>query len=171
MSSEWRMTESMIDREDAIRNLAIGDIFHAHAPNGASLVCLVTSLSESRICARRIPTQEDLEFDRRTGVEIGPIRSRIDSVAPLPEDIYQIFVAMDRKNAEICRDVRLGIRLEDIPERSKLNGDERRALLFLHSHYASNRLQQSDGAGPPEHADTQDDDVSRILVHFLISKN
>jgi hypothetical protein len=131
------MTEAMIDREDAIRNLAVGDIFHARAPNGASLVCLVTSVDESKIRARRITTQEDLEFDRRSGVELSPVLSRIDSVAPLPPDIHNTFLEMDRKNRGISRDIKNGFQLEDDPERIKLSAAERRALLFLDSHYPS----------------------------------
>jgi len=125
----------MPDREKALRNLAAGDIFHARSPNGASLVCLVTSVSDSKVCARRITTQEDLEFDRQSGIELGPIRSRIDSVAPLPTDIHNIFLEMDRRNGEISRDIKNGFRLEDDPERIKLTADEKRALLFLDSHY------------------------------------
>ena len=63
----------MTDRETALRSLAMGDIFHGRSPNGASLVCLITSVNDSTIYARRITTQDDLKFDRRTGIELGDV--------------------------------------------------------------------------------------------------
>lgn len=119
----------MPDRETALRTIGVGNIFHARSPNGASLVCLVTSVSINTIYARRITTQEDLEFDRQTGIESGKERilSRIDSVAPLPADVHDVFVELDRK-----------YRIERDPERLKLTASEKRALLFLDSHYPSN---------------------------------
>jgi hypothetical protein len=128
------------NRETALRNLAIGDIFHASAPNGASIVCLVTSVDPNKISARRIHTQENLEFDRQTGIESGnaSVHSRIDSVAPLPPDVHEVFLSMDRKYGDFSRDVKRGFRLEDNPERLKLTPAEQRALLFLDSHYSSN---------------------------------
>ena len=60
----------MADRETGLRNLAVGDIFHARSQNGASLVCLVTGVDDSTIYARRIHTQDDVLFDRGTGFEV-----------------------------------------------------------------------------------------------------
>jgi hypothetical protein len=128
----------MTDREEMLGRLTIGDIFHARAPNGASLVCLVTAVTDDTIQARRIHTRENLEFDRNTGIELGPIPSKIDSVAPLPLDIRNTLLAMDRKYEEITQGVAGGRRLEDYAEQLKLTQDERRAHLFLDSHYSSN---------------------------------
>ena len=78
-------------REIALRNIAVGDIFHGTCPNGASLICLVTSVTEATIHARRVTTQEDIEFDRELGMNRssdGRVLATIDSVAPLPADIH-----------------------------------------------------------------------------------
>jgi len=56
------------DRETSLGKLLVGDIFHAEAPNGASLICLVTVLTEATIEARTLTHQMQLEFDRKTGV-------------------------------------------------------------------------------------------------------
>jgi len=57
----------MLDRKTLIGKLDVGDIFHAEYPNGASCVCRVLSVNEAAIHARRMTTQENLEFERQTG--------------------------------------------------------------------------------------------------------
>lgn len=47
----------MDDRKDALRLLAVGEIFHAEAPNGASLICLTLAVTETGIHARTVTTQ------------------------------------------------------------------------------------------------------------------
>lgn len=128
----------MADREMALRSLAAGDIFHGRSPNGASLVCLVTSVTESTIRARRITTQDDMAFDRRTGFEIGDVRSRIDCVAPFPPDIRDIFLELDRKYQAFREMDRNGI--EPDADQIRLTGAEKRALLFIDEHVASNPI-------------------------------
>jgi hypothetical protein len=122
----------MADRKTALGKLAVGDIFHAESPNGASLICLVTSVTETTIQARTVTTQRHLEFDRQTGIaEYGdePIICTVDSTAPLPVEIHNVMLGIDRK-----------FRLEQDPERLKLNDAEKRALVFVDSHYSSNQL-------------------------------
>ena len=122
----------MSDRKVLLDALTVGDIFHAEAPNGASLICLITSITESAIHARTVTTQTQLAFDRQTGVaESGDdkVPCTINSTAPLPVDIHHVMLGLDRK-----------FRLERDPERLKLNEAEMRALLFVASHYASNPL-------------------------------
>ena len=73
-----------------------------------------------------------LVFDRQTGkAEWGDAQvvCTIDSVAPLPADIHNVMLGLDRK-----------FRLERDLERIKLNDAEKRALVFVDSYYSSNPL-------------------------------
>lgn len=124
----------MIDPKNVLSNLDVGDIFHATSAKGSMLICLVTAVTDATIHARTMTTGYLLKVDRQTGegeVEgaIAMIACKIDSVSPLPVDIHNIMLGLDRKS-----------RLERNEERVKLTEDEKRALLFLHSHYESNRL-------------------------------
>jgi hypothetical protein len=122
----------MTDRAAALNNLAVGDIFHAESPNVASLICLVMAVTKTTIQARTVTHQMHLEFDRQTGVaEWGDNRVPcvVDSVTPLPVDIHNVMLGLDRK-----------MRLEQDPERFKLNDAEKRALIYVDSHYSSNRM-------------------------------
>jgi hypothetical protein len=127
-----------IDRETALRNLAVGDIFHARSRNGASLVCLVTALDGGTIYARRIHTQDDEQFDRKTGFEVGKQHTRIDCVTPFPPDIQNIFLAMDQKYQELMALVRQGIDLT--LDQTKMTADEKRASLAIDQHVAANSI-------------------------------
>jgi hypothetical protein len=129
----------MSDRKSLIGNLGVGDIFHAEYPNGASCVCLVLSVNDATIQARRVTTQENLEFDRQTGVEKAndePL-GVINSVMPLPAEIHDIFLALDKKYGAVHgqRDV-----FERHPEYFKLTDAEKKAFRFMDSHCASNTL-------------------------------
>lgn len=124
----------MADRETALNNLAVGDIFHAESPSAPSMICLVMAVTETRIKVRTVTHQLHLEFDRRTGVAEWASDERVlgavvNSVAPLPVDIHNVMLGLDRK-----------MRLEQDPERIKLNDAEKRALVFVGSHYSSNRV-------------------------------
>jgi hypothetical protein len=57
-----------MDRSAALMVLVEGSIFHATTPNGASCICLVTSVANGQIGARRITTQKQLAFNRTTGI-------------------------------------------------------------------------------------------------------
>ena len=90
----------MANRGAALNSLAVGDIFHAESPNAASLICLVLAVTETTIQARTMTHQIHLEFDRQTGVaEWGDDRVPcvVDSVAPLPADIHNVMLGLDRK--------------------------------------------------------------------------
>ena len=96
----------MVDRETALRKVAVGDIFHARSSNRASLTCLVTAIDEGVIRARRIHTQDDVQFDRNTGFELGKAHTRIDCVAPLPPEVHTIFVEFDKRYQAMMQPVR-----------------------------------------------------------------
>lgn len=122
----------MANRKEALRSLAVGDIFHAESPNGASLICLVLSVLETTIVARTITTQIHLEFDRQTGVALWSneaIFCTIDATAPLPAEIRNVLAGIDRK-----------FRFEQDPERLRLSETERQALLYVDSHTSANSL-------------------------------
>ena len=122
----------MSEREKALEKLTVGDIFHAESPSGASLICLVTSVTKDIIEARTVTTQLDFRFDRRTGVAKWgdkQVPCTVDSVAPLPAEVHDVMLEMDRK-----------YRFEQDPEKLKLNAAEKRALLFIGPYYASNPL-------------------------------
>ncbi len=83
----------MISRVDLLGALVIGDIFHASCPNGASLICLVETITDLTIYARTVTHQIKINFSRETGVEIGKTGQglcAIDSVAPLPVDLHNV---------------------------------------------------------------------------------
>src|SRR4026209_455313 len=86
----------MSEREAALRKIAVGDIFHASVPSGGSYPCPAPQVRENAIFARRMSTQEVLWFDRATGVEQDSPDIVIDSVAPLPDDIREIMLSIDR---------------------------------------------------------------------------
>jgi hypothetical protein len=117
----------MVDRETLLSRLVVGDVFHAESPRGASLICLAVSIDEASIRARRVTTQEDVEFDRHTGVEkcIDRRVSKINSVAPLPVDVLNVILAIDRK-----------YRLQQDLDEGKLTQAEIKALTYAGAHYA-----------------------------------
>jgi hypothetical protein len=128
----------MSDRETRLRNLAAGDIFHARSPNGASMICVVTEVTENTVHARRVHTQDDLLFDRRTGVKLAGVRSRIDCVAPFPPDIHRIFHEMDKKYATFKELHHAGVELD--PRQSELTPEESRANRSIKAHVAANPI-------------------------------
>jgi hypothetical protein len=127
-----------LNRENALWNLAVGDIFHARSPNGASLVCLVTALDDGTIYARRIHTQDDERFDRKTGIECGKGQTKIDCVTPFPSDIESIFLGMDQKYQELMALVRQGVQLS--LDQTRMTADEKRGGLSIDRHVAANTI-------------------------------
>lgn len=127
------------NREELLDNLRVGDIFGATAPNGARPFCLVTGIDGDAIQARTLSTQIELVFDRATcradfdlsskGWGEGTITYTIESVAPLPVDIHNTLLYLDRKQ-----------RLNRDPERTKLTEAEHRALCFIAKFYPENPL-------------------------------
>jgi hypothetical protein len=128
----------MSDRETELQNLSVGDIFHARSPNGASLLCLVIGVDDGTIHARRVHTQDDLQFDRLTGIKCPGVPSRIDCVAPFPPDIHQIFVEMDKKYRTLMELDRKGVGAD--PLRYRLTPDESRANRSIKSHVSANPI-------------------------------
>jgi hypothetical protein len=114
----------MPPREKALGNIGIGDLFNAAGDHGAALICLATSITETTIYARTVTQQFEFKFDRRTGVgkedkySIGGI---INSVEPLPSDIYEALIGLDRRHQ-----ARGSLRLTK---------EEIRALTFLDDFY------------------------------------
>lgn len=117
----------LFDRKSVLHRLVIGDIFHAGTKNGASLICLVTRITETRIEARVVTTQKEVRIDRSTGLgDLGAERvaCSVDSVAPLPVAIHNEMLGLDRR-------YRLAQKIED----AKLTEIEKKALLFIHDFY------------------------------------
>lgn len=120
-----------MDREPVIRRLLAGDIFHAKAYDSeASLICLVMNVTEEYLTVRTVTSQIVVQFSRKTGTakdENGTDIYAIDSCAPLPIDIHQAMLGLDRK-----------FRLWDDPAKIALSGDEKQALLFVDVYYREN---------------------------------
>lgn len=127
-----------MDRETALRNLAVGDMFHGRSPNRASLVCLVTDVTDGTICARRVTTQQDHQFDRKTGIELGEVPSRIDCVAPFPSDVYEAMVALDQRYRKLLQMERDGVELD--LRQARWTPEERRAFQLLDEHIEANPI-------------------------------
>ena len=131
----------MTDRSVCLGNLSVGDIFHAEYPNGASCICLVLSVDDATIYAKRITTQHTLSFNRGTGVEEvapGEPEAVIDLVAPLPPEVHNTFLEMNKKYETLMAMDEVS-RFQDL-ERHKLSEAEKKALIFVYSHYPSNAL-------------------------------
>lgn len=130
-------------REAALQKIAIGDIFHASATNGASLLCLTMNVTATRIQARNVATQIVYDFDRRTGlaewrVYGTPFICTIDSTAPLPPDIREIMSSLDRKYREGEYRSAEDPDWQSPPEDSRLTKEQIRGLLFVDDFYRDN---------------------------------
>ena len=135
----------MLDRAAALGRIAVGDMFHANASNGASLLCLTMAVTSTTIQARNVATQIIYDFDRCSGLADWVVFGKryvctIDSVATLPKDIHEIMLSLDQKYREgEYRDA------ED-PERklqpgeAALTKEQVRGLLFVSKFYAANPL-------------------------------
>lgn len=129
----------MDDRAAALRNLSVGEIFHARNPEtGASLICLVTGLDDVTIYARRIHTQDDVRFDRNTGLRLGKGQTKIDCVAPLPPDVHNVLLKFDQRYQNAHALIRQGVEV-DLRE-ARYTPDERYANDFLDRHVAENPI-------------------------------
>ena len=122
----------MADRQTVLGKLTVGNIFHASGSTGASLICLIVAVTATTIKARRVTTQEVLEFDRQTGIERcdDGTASKIDSVAPLPPDVFNTLLGIDQK-FRLLQDLR----------QAKLTDAEITVLgTYVGQHYGSNPL-------------------------------
>ncbi len=86
--SNWRSSLSW---------LVPGDLVHGRCSQGHSLLCLVESLGPDRIVTRRITTQEPVTFDIETGEVMGAPGGCLDSIMPLPVDLHDVLLGLDRK--------------------------------------------------------------------------
>lgn len=117
-------------RQELLHQLEPGDIFDAvsDSGSGAVAICVVLFVEDSALIARRITTQHSCRFNRTTGQSLpgSQFTGTITSVEPLPFDIHNTFLEMDRK-------YRLGHR---DTESMKLTEAEKTALLFIVDHFA-----------------------------------
>lgn len=131
----------MTGREAALLQIDVGDIFHAVTSTGASFICLTLRVGHDAIFARRITTQSVHWFDRATGIE-GPECSAltIDAVAPLPDDIMEIMLEMDRKYHEWELRHAEDPAYEPAPHEMGLTKEHRKGLAFAADFYESNQI-------------------------------
>lgn len=109
----------------ALDEVDIGDFLHAEYSNGAKAICLTLKVMASRIWARDITRQENLEFDRQTGVSIsirGGAQCSIYSTELLPPELHEALVGLDWK---------YGSGRVPTEEESKLTLAEKKALIFI----------------------------------------
>jgi hypothetical protein len=136
----------MTDREAALWSIEVGDIFRAEGKKGGrgpKRVCLALSITENVIVARAIATQDILEFDRRTGIAVQQfygVTSEwvITSVTPLPTDIHEIMLGLDRRFQEETDQRAENPDLVRAPEDTHLTKEQIRGLLFLDDFYRAN---------------------------------
>ena len=123
----------MSDQEAKLRRLGEGDIVHANSPGGASLICIVLSVGDTVIRARRVTTQEVIDFDRGTGresVDGREVAYAIDCVAPLPEAVCKTVRWMDEKYS----------RKNDGTTSAEVTEDELKVFRFMRTHVDANPL-------------------------------
>ena len=108
----------------ALDELGPGDLFHAEYPSGAKLIGFTLEVTATRIRGRDITRQEVLEIDRTTGVSIPTDGDpcTIYSTEPLPPDLYEAIIGLDRK---------YGSGRTPTEEESKLTRAEIDALIFI----------------------------------------
>jgi hypothetical protein len=135
----------MPNRATILAKIAVGDIFHAAATNGASLLCLTMSVTGSIIQARNVATQIIYDFDRQTGhadwfVYGAHYTCLIDSVASLPADIHEIMLSLDRKYRECEYRLAEDADWQPAPGESHLTKEQIRGLLFVGDFYRANPI-------------------------------
>jgi hypothetical protein len=170
----------MTDRESALGKIAVGDIFHATAPNGAGLICQALRVTDTTIHSRPVTSRDQYEFDRKTGMAQHEINGHlipctIDSVALLPADVHEVMLDLGRKNAD-----------PSPKEDSGLNDAECRGLVFAAQYYPANpivppaqpwqmmnverRLATGEDSKAYESL-TKDEKIDLILINYLIPAN
>jgi hypothetical protein len=126
----------MFSRATPFRRLVAGDIFHARGTTGSgrqSLICLVVNVTDAVIRGRTVTHSLTVDFDRSTGK--GRCQDSdgqgwpafdcvIDSIEPLPVDMHNVLLGLDRK-----------MRLTLDHDRFGLNEDEKSVLDFVYDHY------------------------------------
>jgi hypothetical protein len=135
----------MLDRTALLSKIAVGDMFHANASNGASLLCLTMAVTATAVQARNVATQIIYDFDRRTGLAEWFVFGKryictIDSVAALPQDIHEIMLSLDQAGREgEYRDAENPERKLQ-PGEAALTKEQIRGLLFVSEFYPANPL-------------------------------
>lgn len=170
----------MTKRETDIGSIAVGDIFHATSPNGASLICLALEVTDVAIVSQTLTSMYELKFDRKTGTAERDFHGEhvvctIDSVAPLPDDFKETLIAMYRAHSR-----------EDKDSDAGLKDPEHRALVFAAQYFPTHPIPAPDqpwemmSAGksvgaPAELKDyeslTREEKIELILINFLIPRN
>jgi hypothetical protein len=170
----------MTTREAAIRSIAVGDIFHAASPNGASLICVALEVTEAVIVSQTVTSVYDLNFDRGTGMAERDFHGEsvvctIDSVAPLPDDFRKTLIALHRTYLR-----------KDESDEPKLKDPEHRALVFAAQYFPAHPLDPpgrswemmsiGKNAWPPAEIReyeglTREEKIDLILINFLIPRN
>ncbi|WP_395713092.1 hypothetical protein [Reyranella sp.] len=123
----------MTPRESVLQRIQEGDIFHAEADWGGSLICLALEVTDTTILGKTVTTQLFYLFERRSRVahdEDGQAFASIDSTARLPDDILGMVMQIDRKFS----------RVDGGEGFYRLTADEKRALLFIASFYPANPI-------------------------------
>jgi hypothetical protein len=157
--------------ESAVKRISAGDIFHASAPNGASLICLASEVTGSVIHAKTVTSQFVFEFDRTTGIADWEyhgqrVRCVIDSVVPLPPEVHALMLELKEKYSTPSEDGRLTV-------------DQKRALLFVSRFYPANPIAMpwetmgigrvaKAGNDPEDHELTLQEFQDRLLEAFMI---
>ncbi|HYD05058.1 MAG TPA: hypothetical protein VEC60_04995 [Reyranella sp.] len=118
------------------------DVEHGPRPLPASNVdpCLALQVHDNAIFARRMSTQSVHWFDRATGVELDDGQIVIDSVAPLPDDIHEIMLSIDRLFREAEYRHAEEPDWEPPEDHFHHSKNQIRALLFIADFYPKNRL-------------------------------
>lgn len=126
-----------------LTRLAAGDIIHATRFGPSSIICLVVSVEGGFIRTRSIAQQQVIDFDIETGVGAWhdelfgdePIECRIDSIEPLPLEVYNALLEQDRWH-RLVRD----------PKRWRENEARRRAWSTAEAFFRQHKLPAADGA-------------------------
>lgn len=116
-------------RENLLGSLVDGDVFTTDG-----LLFVVVAIEPGLIRARRLIVHEERTFSRTTGQDItiddaDGRRSAITSVEPLPPDVHNTILWLDRKN-----------RLLTDMSKAKLTEAEKNALLFVSDHHVANPI-------------------------------
>ncbi len=167
----------MATRENDLRSIAAGDVFHATAPNGASLICLALEVTGVAIVSQILTSKYKLEFDRRTGIGERDFHGErvvctIDSVAPFPDDFKETLIAMHRAHSNTKENEETGFKVS-----------EHRALVFAAQYFPAHPIAPPDqpwemmsvgkSVGAPAEIKeyeslTQEEKIELILINFLI---
>jgi hypothetical protein len=170
----------MTERTEILAKIAVGDLFHATSPNGASLICLALDVTNTVIFCETVTSVYALEFDRTTGLAERDFHGEsvvctIDSVARLPKDIEEVLVRLHRVYSR-----------KDEDDNPKLKDLEHRALVFAAQYFPAHPIAPPDqtwemmsvgkSVGKPTEPReyeslTREEKIELILINFLIPRN